>query len=103
MEGCSKYCSYCVVPYTRGTEVSRPLNDIIDEVNNLVENGTKEIILLGQTNAYFYENEKGDIINLVFYYFIYQEIKESKESDILHHIQTILTSKLIWPMKNFHS
>ena len=71
MEGCSKYCSYCVVPYTRGTEVSRPLKDIIDEVNNLVENGTKEIILLGQNvNAYFYENEKGDIINfglLLFY------------------------------------
>ena len=71
MEGCSKYCSYCVVPYTRGTEVSRPLKDIIDEVNNLVKNGTKEIILLGQNvNAYFYENEKGDIINfglLLFY------------------------------------
>ena len=71
MEGCSKYCSYCVVPYTRGTEVSRPLKDIVDEVNNLVENGTKEIILLGQNvNAYFYENEKGDIINfglLLFY------------------------------------
>lgn len=71
MEGCSKYCSYCVVPYTRGTEVSRPLKDIIDEVNNLVENGTKEIILLGQNvNAYYYENEKGDIINfglLLFY------------------------------------
>ena len=71
MEGCSKYCSYCVVPYTRGTEVSRPLKDIINEVNNLVENGTKEIILLGQNvNAYFYENEKGDIINfglLLFY------------------------------------
>ena len=71
MEGCSKYCSYCVVPYTRGTEVSRPLKDIIDEVNNLVENGTKEIILLGQNvNAYFYENEKGDFINfglLLFY------------------------------------
>ena len=71
MEGCSKYCSYCVVPYTRGTEVSRPLKDIIDEVNNLVENGTKEIILLGQNvNAYFYKNEKGDIINfglLLFY------------------------------------
>ncbi|MBT7542868.1 MAG: tRNA (N6-isopentenyl adenosine(37)-C2)-methylthiotransferase MiaB [Gammaproteobacteria bacterium] len=71
MEGCSKYCSYCVVPYTRGTEVSRPLNDIIEEINNLVNNGTKEIILLGQNvNAYFYEDKNGNIINfglLLFY------------------------------------
>ena len=71
MEGCSKYCSYCVVPFTRVTEVSRPLKDIIDEVNTLVKNGTKEIILLGQNvNAYLYEDEKGDIINfglLLFY------------------------------------
>ena len=57
MEGCSKYCSYCVVPYTRGTEVSRPVKDIIQEINNLVKNGTKEIVLLGQNvNAYSYED-----------------------------------------------
>lgn len=48
MEGCSKYCSFCVVPYTRGTEISRPLDDVIAEVANLAEQGVKEITLLGQ-------------------------------------------------------
>lgn len=71
MEGCSKYCSYCVVPYTRGTEVSRPLKDILTEIDNLVNNGTKEIVLLGQNvNAYHYEDNEGNIINfglLLFY------------------------------------
>jgi tRNA-2-methylthio-N6-dimethylallyladenosine synthase len=53
MEGCSKYCSYCVVPYTRGEEVSRPFDDVLAEVAALVEQGIKEITLLGQNvNAY---------------------------------------------------
>jgi len=53
MEGCSKYCSYCVVPYTRGEEVSRPFDDVLTEVAGLVEQGVKEINLLGQNvNAY---------------------------------------------------
>ena len=71
MEGCSKYCSYCVVPYTRGTEVSRPLKDILREIDSLTDNGTKEITLLGQNvNAYFYKDEDGNIVNfglLLFY------------------------------------
>ena len=53
MEGCSKYCSYCVVPYTRGEEVSRPFDDVLKEVNGLAEQGVKEVTLLGQNvNAY---------------------------------------------------
>jgi tRNA-2-methylthio-N6-dimethylallyladenosine synthase len=48
MEGCSKYCSFCVVPYTRGEEVSRPLDDVLTEVAGLVDQGVKEITLLGQ-------------------------------------------------------
>ena len=53
MEGCSKYCSYCVVPYTRGEEVSRPLDDVLTEVAGLAERGVKEVTLLGQNvNAY---------------------------------------------------
>jgi len=53
MEGCSKYCSYCVVPYTRGEEVSRPFDDVLTEVAGLASQGVKEIVLLGQNvNAY---------------------------------------------------
>ena len=53
MEGCSKYCSYCVVPYTRGEEVSRPFDDVLAEVAHLADQGVKEVTLLGQNvNAY---------------------------------------------------
>lgn len=53
MKGCDKYCSYCIVPSTRGREVSRPASEILDEVRRLVDKGTKEIVLLGQTvNSY---------------------------------------------------
>ena len=48
MEGCSKYCSFCVVPYTRGEEVSRPLDDVLTEVADLADQGVREITLLGQ-------------------------------------------------------
>jgi tRNA-2-methylthio-N6-dimethylallyladenosine synthase len=63
MEGCSKYCSYCVVPYTRGEEVSRPFDDVLTEVAGLADQGVKEITLLGQ-NVNAYRGRMGDTAEL---------------------------------------
>ena len=66
MEGCSKYCSYCVVPYTRGEEVSRPFDDVLVEVAGLADQGVREVTLLGQNvNAYRAKmGESGEIADL---------------------------------------
>lgn len=64
-EGCDKFCTYCVVPYTRGAEISRPYSDLITEARTLVEAGAREITLLGQNvNAWRGEDDKGRAIGL---------------------------------------
>ncbi len=65
MEGCSKYCSFCVVPYTRGEEVSRPFDDVLAEVLHLAENGVREVTLLGQNvNGYRGQTHDGRLADL---------------------------------------
>jgi tRNA-2-methylthio-N6-dimethylallyladenosine synthase len=71
MEGCSKYCSFCVVPYTRGEEISRPFDDVLTEVADLADHGVKEVTLLGQNvNAYrgpMADGESADLAALLEY------------------------------------
>ena len=70
-EGCDKFCHFCVVPYTRGPEYSRPFEQIIKEAEELIKNGAKEITLLGQNvNAYSYK----------------KNLKEFRISDLIHHL-----------------
>ena len=73
-EGCDKFCHFCVVPYTRGPEYSRPFKQIIDEAKNLVDNGAQEIILLGQ-NVNAYSNEEYRLSNLILEIEKFSEIK----------------------------
>jgi tRNA-2-methylthio-N6-dimethylallyladenosine synthase len=67
MEGCSKFCTFCVVPYTRGDEISRPLDDVLRDVRGLVAQGVGEITLLGQNvNAYAGEHDDGEPVDLAY-------------------------------------
>ena len=79
-EGCDKFCSFCVVPYTRGPEYSRPFNKIISEAESLIRNGAKEIILLGQNvNAYSFK----------------EKIKEYRISDLINKLESYSELKRI--------
>ena len=83
-EGCDKFCHFCVVPYTRGPEYSRPFDQIIDEAKMMVQNGSKEIILLGQNvNAYNYSEAS----------------KELRLSDLIMSLETVSYTHLTLPTK----
>ncbi|MCW8167137.1 tRNA (N6-isopentenyl adenosine(37)-C2)-methylthiotransferase MiaB [Verminephrobacter aporrectodeae subsp. tuberculatae] len=75
MEGCSKYCSYCVVPYTRGEEVSRPFDDVLVEVAGLAEQGVKEVTLLGQ-NVNAFRGRMGDTAELADFALLLEYVAE---------------------------
>ena len=75
MEGCSKYCSYCVVPYTRGEEVSRPFDDVLTEVAVLADQGVKEVTLLGQ-NVNAYRGPMGDTAEIADFALLIEYVAE---------------------------
>jgi tRNA-2-methylthio-N6-dimethylallyladenosine synthase len=75
MEGCSKYCSYCVVPYTRGEEVSRPFDDVLVEVAGLADQGVKEVTLLGQ-NVNAYRGVMGDTSDIADFAMLIEYVAE---------------------------
>jgi tRNA-2-methylthio-N6-dimethylallyladenosine synthase len=75
MEGCSKYCSYCVVPYTRGEEVSRPFEDVLVEIAGLADQGVKEVTLLGQ-NVNAYRGKMGDTAEIADFALLIEYVAE---------------------------
>ena len=75
MEGCSKYCSYCVVPYTRGEEFSRPFDDVLTEVALLADQGVKEVTLLGQ-NVNAYRGKMGDTADIADFALLIEYVAE---------------------------
>ena len=75
MEGCSKYCSYCVVPYTRGEEVNRPLDDVLVEVAGLADQGVREVTLLGQ-NVNAYRGRMGDTAEIADFALLLEYVAE---------------------------
>ena len=102
-EGCDKFCHFCVVPYTRGPEYSRPFNQILDEAKYLADNGAREIILLGQ-NVNAYDNEGYRLSDLIFNIEKISEIKRvryttSHPKDMTEDlIEVYKTSKKLMPL-----
>ena len=102
-EGCDKFCHFCVVPYTRGPEYSRPFNQILDEAKYLADNGAKEIILLGQ-NVNAYDNEGFRLSDLILNIEKLSEIKRvryttSHPKDMTEDlIEAYKTSKKLMPL-----
>jgi len=102
-EGCDKFCHFCVVPYTRGPEYSRPFNQILDEAKYLADNGTREIILLGQ-NVNAYDNEGYRLSDLILNIEKLSEIKRvryttSHPKDMTEDlIEVYKTSKKLMPL-----
>ncbi len=102
-EGCDKFCHFCVVPYTRGPEYSRPFNQILDEAKYLADNGAKEIILLGQ-NVNAYDNKGYRLSDLIFNIEKISEIKRvryttSHPKDMTEDlIEVYKTSKKLMPL-----
>jgi tRNA-2-methylthio-N6-dimethylallyladenosine synthase len=76
MEGCSKYCSYCVVPYTRGEEVSRPFDDVLKEIAHLASKGVKEVTLLGQ-NVNAYRGTMGDTADIADFALLIEHVAQT--------------------------
>ena len=95
-EGCNKFCSYCIVPYTRGKEVNRKFTDILYECFLLSNQGVKEIILLGQNvNAYISKNTNGEKIDLSLLIFYISEIEGIKRIDFTTSHPTEFTENLM--------
>ena len=103
MEGCDKYCSYCIVPYTRGSEFSRPLEDVVGECAFLVKQGIKEITLLGQ-NVNHYLGSMGSLggeADLAFLISILSEIKGLERIRFMTSHPVNFSDRLIDTYKNF--
>lgn len=106
MEGCSKYCSFCVVPYTRGEEVSRPLDDVLIEVTKLADLGIKEVTLLGQNvNAYrgiMEDDEECDVADLALLLEYINEIPSIERIRYTTSHPREFTARLIETYQNMH-
>ena len=103
MEGCSKYCSFCVVPYTRGEEVSRPFEDVLTEIAGLTTQGVKEITLLGQNvNAYRGVMPDGEIADLALLLEYLEEVPGVERIRFTTSHPREFTQRLIECYRNFH-